>query len=133
MKVRVRFAETDQMGIAHHGAYVVWFEVARVEWLRDRGVSYRAMENAGTSMAVAQIGVTYRSAARFDDELDVHCRLTSLKSRHVRFDYRLEQGGTGIASGFTEHVPMNRDGRAVRLERDWLERLKDAVEPPFSR
>lgn len=132
MTLRVRFAETDQMGIAHHGAYVVWFEVARVEWLRQRGVSYRTMEANGTSMAVAQIGMTYRTAAYFDDELQVACRLTQLKSRYARFEYRVLRESTLVASGFTEHVPTNKDGRAIRLEEAWFTRLKDAVEAPFS-
>ncbi len=132
MNLRVRFAETDQMGIAHHGAYVVWFEVARVEWLRNQGVSYRTMEESGTSMAVAQIGVTYRTAARFDDDLAVACRLTKLKSRYARFEYRVHRGETLIATGFTEHVPTGRDGRAVRLERAWLEQLANATEDPFT-
>ncbi len=122
--VRVRFAETDQMGVAHHGSYVAWLEAARVEWMRHRGLSYRAFEEGGLSMAVARLDLRYRAAARFDDEVAIACRLTALKSRHAAFAYELRlPDGREVASAVTEHVPTDRTGRAVRLPAGWRDAL----------
>ena len=122
--IRVRFAETDQMGVAHHGSYVAWLEAARVEWMRERGLSYRAFEEAGRSMAVARLDLRYRAAARFDDEVRIVCRLTALKSRYAAFVYDLRlPDGTAVAAAVTEHVPTDRSGRAVRLPAEWHDAL----------
>ena len=130
MTFRVRFAETDQMGVAHHSAYVVWLEAARVEWMRDRGLSYRELEASGVSMAVSGLELSYRRAARFDDVLRVDCRLVSLRSRYGRYVYRLlNEQGELVASGATDHVPTDRRGRAVRLPSPWLDALGAHVEP----
>lgn len=131
MTLRVRFAETDQMGIAHHSSFVVWMEAGRVEWLRERGMSYRRMEEEGVSLAVSGLEVAYRVAARFDDEIEVRTRLVAARSRMLRFHYELVRVGDGVllASGATVHVPTNREGRAVRLEPRWLEPLLPHVEP----
>jgi acyl-CoA thioester hydrolase len=130
MTVRVRYAETDAMGVAHHGAYVVWLETARVEWMRERGLSYRDLDDSGVAMAVAGLELRYRASARFDDVLHVACRLTALRSRYGRFDYviRNEEGRT-IATAVSEHVPTDRRGRAVRLPAAWLDALAPHVEP----
>ena len=130
MTFRVRFAETDQMGVAHHGAYVVWFEAARVEWMRERGLSYRELEDAGFSMAVSGLEIRYRSACRFDDLLRIDCALVELRSRHATFRYRL----TGpddrlVATARTTHVPSDRRGRAVRLPEVWAEAFAPHVAP----
>ncbi|MDZ7801614.1 MAG: thioesterase family protein [Trueperaceae bacterium] len=124
MTLRVRFAETDQMGVAHHGAYVVWMEVARVEWMRTLGLSYAALEASGVSMAVSRIDVRYRHAAHFDDLVRIDCAMTRLRSRYARFEYdiRLEDD-TPVASALSEHVPTDRRGRAVRLPVAWSDAL----------
>lgn len=127
MKLRVRFAETDQMGVAHHSAYVVWLEAGRVEWLRRRGLSYREMEESGLSLAVSRIEVSYRAAAYFDDELTVTSELVSVRSRRVAYRYRIERGAQLIATATTEHVPTDRQGRATRLPEPWLEPLQDLL------
>lgn len=125
MRLRVRFAETDQMGIAHHSAYVVWLEAARVEWLRARGLSYRRLEDEGVSLAVSALSLSYRAATRFDDELEIEARLEECRSRRVRFAYRLRRADDGalVAEGESVHTPTDRDGRAIRLPPAWLERL----------
>lgn len=120
MSLRVRFAETDQMGVAHHSAYVVWCEAARVEWLRERGLSYREMEEAGLSLAVSRFEARYRAAAYFDDELDVVAILVEVRSRRVAYRYRVERGGELLATAFSEHVPTNRSGHATRVPDEWL-------------
>ena len=130
MMVRVRFAETDQMGVAHHAAYVVWLEAARVEWMRERGLSYRELEDGGLSRAVSGLELHYRSAARFDDELRIDCDLTELRSRHATFAYRLTgPDGRLVATARTNHVPTDRRGRAVRLPEGWHQAFAGHVVP----
>src|SRR5690606_3585803 len=119
--VRARFAETDQMGVVHHSVYPVWFEAGRVERMRVRGLSYREMEATGLSLAVSRLEVAYRSAALFDDEIDVRSTLTTARSRRLAFAYRLVRLADErlVATGVTEHVPTDRSGRAVRLPERW--------------
>lgn len=119
--LRVRFAETDQMGVAHHGAYAAWLEVARVEWLRERGHAYTDLEAAGVSLAVASLQVSYRAAARFDDQLRIATQLTQAGSRGCTFAYRIERETDGVlvASAETRHVATDRSGKAVRLPPPW--------------
>lgn len=117
------------MGVAHHAAYIVWLEAARVEWMRDRGLSYRELEASGVSMAVARVDVRYRRAARFDDELRIDCSLVALRSRFGRFTYRIfDDGGGRVAEATTDHVPTDRSGRAVRLPAGWRAALADHIQ-----
>ncbi|MFA5550207.1 MAG: thioesterase family protein [Trueperaceae bacterium] len=124
MRLRVRFAETDQMGVAHHSAYVVWLEAGRVEWLRERGLSYRQIEENGISLAVSRLEVAYRAASYFDDELTLTATLLSVRSRRVVFGYEVHRGQELLATATTEHVPTDRTGRATTLPADWLTPLK---------
>lgn len=132
MRLRVRFAETDQMRIAHHAAYVVWLEAARVEWLRDRGLRYRDLEDEGVSLAVAGLSVQYRAAARFDDELAIDVRLLEARSRRLRFGYRVERveadARVTLALAETLHVPTDGGGRAIRLPAAWLTTVRRWLE-----
>lgn len=120
------------MGIAHHSAYVVWMEAGRVEWLRERGLSYRQLEDEGVSLAVSALEVEYRTAARFDDEIEVETRLLEARSRRFRFDYRLVrvEDDTTLATAASVHVPTGDDGRAIRLPGHWLDRLREMVQRP---
>lgn len=120
MKLRVRFAETDQMGVAHHSAYIIWFEAARVEWLRARGLDYRRLEDAGISLAVSALSVQYLKSSRFDDELFIAASLTELKSRRARYHYVVYRGDEMMATGDTLHIPVDKTGRALRLPKVWL-------------
>ena len=126
MRLRVRFAETDQMGVAHHSSYVLWLEAARVEWLRERGISYVEMERSGVSLAVSSVSINYRAAARFDDEVEIETKLIEGKSRRFRYVYVLTRANdnTLLATGETAHTPVDRSGRAVRLSQDWLGKLE---------
>jgi acyl-CoA thioester hydrolase len=89
VRLRVRFCETDLMGIVHHGSYVAYLEAARVEWLRRRGVSYAAWAARGMHLAVVELSLRYRAPVRFDDEVDVEATLAEMKAASVRFDYRI--------------------------------------------
>lgn len=130
MNLRVRFAETDQMGVAHHSAYVVWLEAARIEWLRDRGLDYRRLEEAGVALAVSALSVQYLKSSRFDDELTVDAELTELKSRRARFRYVIRRGEGRIATADSLHTPITPSGRVTRLPVVWLKRLQNEVINP---
>ncbi len=88
VRVRVRFYETDLMGIVHHASYVQYLEIARVEWLRRRGVTYASWAANGLHLPVVEVSVRYRAPARFDDELDIETTLGEVRAASIRFDYR---------------------------------------------
>jgi acyl-CoA thioester hydrolase len=119
-EVRVRYAETDQMGRAHHGAYVTWFELGRTEMMRRSGVSYAAMERRGVLLPVVRLEVDYLSGASYEDLLEIHTTLDEVRSRRVRFAYRVLAGEDGrtVAEGATVLVCMGPDGRPRRLPED---------------
>ena len=96
IRVRVRFGETDLMGIVHHASYVSYMEVARIEWLRRRGVTYAEWAAHGVHLPVVELSVRYRAPARFDDELDVQTTLGEIGAASVRFDYRLVRAADGM-------------------------------------
>ncbi len=129
-KLRVRFAETDQMGIVHHSNYAIWFELARVKWLEERNMSYKEWEESGVSLAVSELNVNYRNAAKFDDEINVEVKLTVAKSRRSHFEYRLFRTADNalIATGRTTHTPTNPQGQAIRLPEQWLSQLQEQLE-----
>ncbi len=93
---RVRYAETDQMGVAHHSHYLVWCEAARTDHMRRRGVSYRELELQGLKLPVVDAQVRFRQAARFDDLLRVRCWVRDVASRRVSFGYAVERSDDGL-------------------------------------
>jgi acyl-CoA thioester hydrolase len=102
--VKVRFAETDAQGIAHHAVYLVWFEVARIEYLaRFRG-GYRELQAEGIEALTLDASVTYRATARFDDRLTIQARCGEVRGARFRFDYRVEREEELIAEGSTGHA-----------------------------
>jgi len=104
-RIRVRYAETDQMGVVYYANYLVWMEVARMEWCRARGVEYRDMEREdGIYLAVAEANCRYRSPARFDDEVVAKVWVESANSRIVIFHYEMAVGERLVATGHTRHV-----------------------------
>lgn len=106
-RVRVRYAETDQMGVVYHANYLVWMEVGRVEYCRAEGISYRDMEaNDGVLLTVAEANCRYSSPARYDDEVTVETWIAKAHARMVVFGYRIKRAGDGqlLASGETKHV-----------------------------
>jgi acyl-CoA thioester hydrolase len=103
---RVRYAETDAMGVVWHGNYLLWFEVGRVETLRAIGYPYSRLESEGFGLPVTEVGLRYTRAARFDDPIRIDTWLADLKSRKFRIAYRISHAETGdeIVTGFTEHL-----------------------------
>lgn len=89
LKLRVRYAETDQMGMVYHGNYAQYFEIGRVEWLRNLGVSYKWMEETGIMLPLVSLSMNYKKPARYDDELTVKTIFKSQSSVKIEFDYEI--------------------------------------------
>ena len=115
--LRVRYAETDQMGVVYYANYFVWFEVARTDLLRTMGWSYREMEQAGVSLPVIEAHCEYLRPARYDDELDVKTKGRMLSPVRMEFIYEVvhREGQVTAASGRTVHAALDRAGRPCRL------------------
>ena len=86
IQVRVRYSETDQMGVVYHGNYVPYFEIGRVEWLRDKGISYKSMEESGIGLPIVNMNITYKKSAVYDELLTVHTVFKSQTSVKLEFD-----------------------------------------------
>ena len=123
---RVRYPETDRMGVAHHTHYFVWFELGRTELMRQAGCAYGALEDAdGVFFPVVEAGAHYIAPARYDEVVEIDTRLAATEGVRVRFEYvlRREADGTVLAKGFTVHASCGRDGRPARLPESVRERL----------
>ena len=116
-RVRVRYAETDQMGIVYYANYLVWFEVGRTDWLREMGWSYRDMEADGISLPVIEARCSYHESARYDEELEVRTTSTLESPIRIQFLYEVVRAtdGAKLASGMTMHAALDRSGRPRRL------------------
>jgi acyl-CoA thioester hydrolase len=117
-RVRVRYAETDRMGVVYYANYLVWFEVGRTEWLRQTGESYRDMERAhGVTLPVIESHCEYRRPARYDDEIEIRTRATLVSPVRIRFDYQVvrDQAGDPLAEGYTVHAAVDPGGKPCRL------------------
>ncbi len=125
-RVRVRYAETDRMGVVYYANYLVWFEVGRTDWLRQGGWSYSAMEReGGVQLPVIEAHCEYRQPARYDDEVDIDARATLLTPVRIRFDYTVTRAADSLllAEGHTVHAAVDATGKPCRLParvRDWL-------------
>lgn len=117
-EIRVRYAETDAMGIVHHSHFVVWMELGRSDLLRSLGQSYAAWEARGIRLPVNGVALTYRAPARYDELVQVRTRLKELGRRHLVFSYRVERDGALLAEGETRHLVAGPDGRAAVLPED---------------
>ena len=123
-KLRVRYSETDQMGIVYYANYLVWFEVARTDLLRQFGWTYREMEAAGVRLPVIEANCTYQRPARYDDEIEVRAGVRLLSPVRLEFSYEVVLVNEGItaAVGTTRHAALTHDGRPCRLP----ERIREA-------
>jgi acyl-CoA thioester hydrolase len=124
-ELRVRYAETDRMGVVYYANYLVWCEVGRVELMRALGRSYAALEADGIGLAVSEATVRYLSPARFDDMVRIETMLTSVRSRAVSFDYLISNAETGarLATASTSLVSIDRDGRLTAIPADFRDAL----------
>jgi acyl-CoA thioester hydrolase len=118
---RVRYAETDAMGIVHHRNYIIYFEEGRSAFARARGTPYSELENMGYFLAVTEVHVRYARPARYEDHITVRTTLTSIKSRGLTFSYEIVSTETGdkLVMGETRHICIDRAGHVVRLPAIW--------------
>ncbi|HET7583276.1 MAG TPA: thioesterase family protein [Gemmatimonadaceae bacterium] len=117
LEVRVRYAETDQMGVVYHANYLVWCEMGRTEHLRAMGTAYRDLERDGVRLAVADARMRFHAPARYDDRVSVRTRITDVKSRTITFDYELSHAASGcrLASVVTMLISMDAAGSVRRM------------------
>jgi acyl-CoA thioester hydrolase len=123
---RVRFAETDQMGIVHHAAYIVYLEEGRSELGRQFGVSYVDFERAGYSLAVTEVSARYMAAARYDNRITIRTWLDQVQSRGMTYRYEIIHADTGqvFVTATTKHICIDHTGQVRRMPQDWLTALQ---------
>jgi acyl-CoA thioester hydrolase len=117
IEFRVRYAETDQMGVVYHTNYLIWCEVGRTDFIRARGMSYADIERAGIGLAVSDLSARFHGAARYDDMIRVRTTLAELKSRSITFDYVITKAETGdrLVTARTALVSIDSNGRPTML------------------
>ena len=125
-RVRVRYAETDQMGVVYHANYLVWFEVGRVEFMRHLGLTYKDMEREEQcGIAVVEATARYRAPAHYDDELIVRTRLTAMRGAVLKFAYEVVrvEDGVLLCEGQTVHVAVGKDMKKRALPAKYAKRF----------
>ena len=127
-RVRVRYAETDQMGVVYHSNYLIWFEVGRVEFIRQLGLNYKQMEEEdGCGISVVDVHARYRAPARYDDELRIETRLLAARGAVLKFSYRIVRVADGVllCEGETTHVCVGRNMKKMCLPEKYAERFAE--------
>jgi acyl-CoA thioester hydrolase len=115
-RVRVRYAETDQMGVLHHAGWVVYWEIGRTDLMRARGLSYRKLEDElGLMLPVVDFGARMTASAAYDDEVEIRTRVGEIGRVKVRFEYEGYLDGRRLATGYSVHGVVNRDWKITRL------------------
>ncbi|GAB4528537.1 MAG: thioesterase family protein [Anaerolineae bacterium] len=117
----VRYAETDQMGVVHHSAYIVWFEEGRSAWSRQLGRRYADFERAGYRLLVSEVYARYHAPARYDQRVTVRTRASQVRSRLIHFAYEVVEADTGrlLVTGHTTHICVDQRGKPVRIPEEW--------------
>lgn len=128
-RVRVRYAETDQMGVVYHANYLVWFEVGRVEFIRQTGLDYATMEREGALIAVVEATARYIAPARYDEELFVRTTLAAHRGPVVRFKYQIVKASDEslLCEGETTHIVVGRDMKRRDLPEKYAERFRELM------
>ena len=127
-RFRVRYSETDQMGMVYYANYLIWMEVGRSDFCRECGFSYRDLEREERAfLAVAEANCRYLAPARYDDEILVETELSRVRSRAAEFSYRIKCGATLLAEGRTVHVVIGAGGRPRSMPARYLELLKSKL------
>ncbi len=130
-EVRVRYAETDQMGVVYHANYLVWCEIGRTDFIRALGRSYADMERAGVRLAVSDASLRFVGSARYDDRVLVYTRLDELRSRGMRFAYRIVHGESQrvLVTASTALIALDATGKPSRLPEEVVRVLERAADP----
>ena len=129
-RVRVRYAETDQMGVVYHANYLIWFEVGRVDFIRKLGMDYRSMgQEDGIGIAVVNVSARYKYPARYDDELVIETRLLAARGAVVKFGYRIVKAAddTLLCEGETVHVVVGKDMKKRTLPDKYAKRFAEVL------
>ena len=128
---RVRYSETDQMGVVYHAEYLVWCEVGRTDLIRGLGLPYSELEKRGTALAVAEATIRYHAPARYDDLIHVETRLVDVRSRAITFEYLIRNGDSRerLASARTLLVSLHPSGKPIPLPADVRALLERATTP----
>jgi len=130
VNIRVRYAETDQMGVVYHANHFIWFEVGRVEFLRQLGFSYREMEEKdGCCIAVVDARCRYKAPARYDDEITVRTRLKNVRDSLVHFGYELLRVSDGVllAEGETTHIDTDSQMKVRAIPEKYMKVFQQAI------
>ena len=129
--LRVNYSETDQMGVVYHANYLIWFDRARTELMRETGLTYKELEQQGVYLAVSEVSVRYRAAARYDDLVRVRCWVRELASRRVTFGYAVDRAGTGelLATGETSLVSLTHQHTLMRIPAHVVDLLTPIPDP----
>ncbi|HYT03821.1 MAG TPA: thioesterase family protein [Gemmatimonadales bacterium] len=129
--LRVNYSETDQMGVVYHANYLIWFDRARTELMRETGVTYKELERQGVYLAVSEVKVRFRAAARYDELVRVRCWVRELASRRVTFGYAVERAETGelLATGDTSLVSLTHQHSVTRLPEHVFDLLRPVPDP----
>lgn len=129
MTFRVRYAETDQMGIAHHSNYFIWFESGRSEFCRALNLPYGEWEKNGVFMPVVEVGCRYKSPVRYDENVTLEITLSEIAACTMTFSYKLlGESGRTAAEGWTRHAFADANGKLIRSENDFVRRIKSLCE-----
>ena len=121
---RVRYGETDQMGVVYHANYLLFFEMGRTEWMRAEGLPYAALEERGFFLTVTEAHLNFKSPGRYDAELKITTKVGEVGKASVRFDYEVRDGaGTVLCDGFTRLACVDRKQKILRIPKDVLDRL----------
>lgn len=118
---RVRYHETDQMGVVYHANYANWFEIGRTELIRELGIPYSEIEKRGLLIPVTRLEIHYRHPAKYDDLVEIRTAIASCTNVRIAFDVEIARDGTVLAEGATHHVWVNREWRPVRLDKVYPE------------
>lgn len=128
IEFRVRYAETDQMGVVYHANYLIWCEMGRTDFIRRRGMSYADIERSGTLLAVADLSARYHAAARYEELIRVRTTLASIRSRAIVFDYLVTnaESGARLVTASTTLIAVDSSGRPRSLPAE-VQRLFEEV------
>jgi len=118
-QLRVRYQETDQMGVVYHANYLNWFEIGRTEWIRNLGLPYTKLEEAGMLLPVTDIQLKYIQPARYDDLVEIQVRMADCTFLRVHFEYVITRVADGVelVRGSTHHVWVNREWKPIRIDK----------------
>ena len=125
----IRYAETDQMGVAHHAAYVVWLEEGRSQWMRAYGSSYAQFEKEGLRLVVSELHIRYRQAAFYDQQVTVRCWIEAVRSRQVQFDYEVvdRESGAILAEAQVKLIYLDQQGNVTNIPEKWQTFLSQGI------